>query len=137
MYDFVKDAADNPTFYAELENPQSLNKYQCTYNNPLVFVDADGHWVPRGGRAQSQKTITQGLKEAAKAVVKAAIDTQIAVDKVAANLVIGEPNMGNAAIGGPQTAPFEPRSDVQQIAMHALEAATLVYPFCNDSALQV
>jgi RHS repeat-associated protein len=45
LYDFVDDAADNPTFYAELDNPQSLNKYQYTYGNPLRYVDPDGHGI--------------------------------------------------------------------------------------------
>ncbi len=45
MYSFADDASDNPTFYAELDNPQSLNKYQYTYNNPLSHVDPDGHGV--------------------------------------------------------------------------------------------
>ena len=49
LYNFTEDAADNPTFYAELDNPQSLNKYQYTYNNPLNLTDDDGHcpkcWV--------------------------------------------------------------------------------------------
>jgi hypothetical protein len=43
LYDFVNDASANPTFYADLRNPQSLNKYQYSYNNPLRYVDADGH----------------------------------------------------------------------------------------------
>jgi RHS repeat-associated protein len=29
--------------YADITQPQSLNKYQYTYNNPLNYVDADGH----------------------------------------------------------------------------------------------
>ncbi len=33
----------NPTFYAELAEPQSLNKYQYCLNNPLRYVDPDGH----------------------------------------------------------------------------------------------
>lgn len=43
LYYFAEDAADNPTFYADLTNPQSLNKYQYTYNDPLNMTDGDGH----------------------------------------------------------------------------------------------
>ncbi|MGH9930916.1 MAG: RHS repeat-associated core domain-containing protein, partial [Pyrinomonadaceae bacterium] len=43
LYDFAEDASENPTFYADLTNPQSLNKYQYTYNNPINLTDDDGH----------------------------------------------------------------------------------------------
>ena len=43
LYDFADDSSDNPTFYADLTNPQSLNKYQYTYNDPLNLTDDDGH----------------------------------------------------------------------------------------------
>jgi RHS repeat-associated protein len=43
LYDFADYASENPTFYADLGNPQSLNKYQYSYNNPLRYVDPDGH----------------------------------------------------------------------------------------------
>jgi RHS repeat-associated protein len=29
--------------YADIANPQSLNKYQYTFNNPLRYTDSDGH----------------------------------------------------------------------------------------------
>lgn len=43
LFDFEEDAYDNPTFYADLTNPQSLNKYQYGYNNPYKYNDPDGH----------------------------------------------------------------------------------------------
>ncbi len=45
LFDFEEDASDNPTFYADLTNPQSLNKYQYTYNNPYKYTDPTGHCV--------------------------------------------------------------------------------------------
>jgi len=32
-----------PLPYAEITNPQSLNKYTYTWNNPVVYVDLNGH----------------------------------------------------------------------------------------------
>jgi len=43
LYDFADNAGDNPLLYAEQGEPQSLNKYQYCYNNPLVYTDIDGH----------------------------------------------------------------------------------------------
>src|SRR5262245_59325436 len=42
LYDFADVASDNPTFYADLIDPQSLNKYQYCYNNPLTTLDTYG-----------------------------------------------------------------------------------------------
>ena len=47
LYYFAATASENPTFYADLFIPQSLNKYQYCYNNPLRYVDEDGHQLDR------------------------------------------------------------------------------------------
>jgi hypothetical protein len=39
----VDDPASQALPYADITNPQSLNKYSYTYNNPLRYVDPDGH----------------------------------------------------------------------------------------------
>ena len=43
LFDFSAVAAENPTFYADLTQPQSLNKYHYCLNNPLNYIDPDGH----------------------------------------------------------------------------------------------
>jgi RHS repeat-associated protein len=53
-YEFHDLAAENPTFYADLTDPQSLNKYQYCYNNPLLYIDPDGH---QGVREWLRKTL--------------------------------------------------------------------------------
>jgi RHS repeat-associated protein len=53
-YEFHDLAAQNPTFYADLTDPQSLNKYQYCYNNPLLYIDPDGH---QGVREWFQNTL--------------------------------------------------------------------------------
>ncbi|MBX3278166.1 MAG: RHS repeat-associated core domain-containing protein, partial [Acidobacteria bacterium] len=40
---FAEVAAHNPTFYADIASPQSLNKFAYCLNNPFKFVDPDGH----------------------------------------------------------------------------------------------
>jgi RHS repeat-associated protein len=35
----------SPLPYADITNPQSLNKYTYTWNNPLRYTDPDGHFI--------------------------------------------------------------------------------------------
>ncbi len=48
LFYFADDASNNPTFYGDIYDPQSLNKYQYCFNNPLVYIDPTGH---QGGGA--------------------------------------------------------------------------------------
>jgi hypothetical protein len=43
FYYFAETAAVNPTLYADLTDPQSLNKYQYACNSPLLYIDPSGH----------------------------------------------------------------------------------------------
>jgi RHS repeat-associated protein len=75
LYDFADAASANPTFYADLIDPQSLNKYQYCYNNPLTTVDPDGH---------------KGWKEWARQAVSTAVDFGDGVIRgAAASLSVG------------------------------------------------
>src|SRR5205814_6009425 len=40
---FMEVDPHDPLFYADILNPQSLNKYQYCLSNPLRYVDPDGH----------------------------------------------------------------------------------------------
>jgi RHS repeat-associated protein len=82
LFYFAEDAAVNPTFYAELFEPQSFNKYQYCYNNPLRFVDLDGHQP--GATAEA---------------LKAAWATGASLEVVPGGQVVGTVILAGAAVG--------------------------------------
>jgi RHS repeat-associated protein len=132
LFGFAQTASNNPTFYADLTNPQSLNKYQYTYNNPLRYTYSDGH-CPEGQPCPN--TSIPAMKPA-PGTGAVAVDVVISVGKVAANLLTGMSNMGNIAINGSNaqlTAPFDSSSKMQDVAMHALEVLTLVSPLLAEA----
>lgn len=48
--------------YAEITDPQSLNKYAYTYNNPLHYVDPDGHAGEGAVAVATKETVKQGSR---------------------------------------------------------------------------
>ena len=88
LFYFEQAASENPTFYAELEEPQTLNKYHYAINNPLRYVDPDGHQamadalkvVAAGGAATGNVPIAGGA--IAVLVVYVAVDQTVGWQKV-------------------------------------------------------
>lgn len=132
LFDFADIASDNPTFYADLTDPQSLNKYQYCYNDPLSYVDPDGHSgtligaVP-GAAVGATVAIVQGksakevLASAAGGAVTGAMVGSI-VDTGGATLILGGALAGVAG-GMTERAILGKRNSVKAVATDAAGGA--------------
>jgi hypothetical protein len=82
-----------PVPYAKLDNPQTLNLYAYVGNNPLRFVDADGHEVDLNGtaadKAKEQQRILSNLKSNERGLFTSTTDkngkTTLSLNKDAAS----------------------------------------------------
>jgi RHS repeat-associated protein len=97
-----------PVPYAKLDNPQTLNLYAYVGNNPLRFVDADGHEVDLNGTdkqkaeeqrrlaANATRTDKNGVKESSlfKNVTDKNGKTTMVLDKDAAANYSGSHSQG-------------------------------------------
>jgi len=86
-----------PLPYAEITNPQSLNKYTYTWNNPLRYTDPDGHFVDTIADAVS---VGYGLASVVASAITGSDQLKTDVKALAADvagLVIpGVTGLGNA-----------------------------------------
>jgi RHS repeat-associated protein len=112
---FAEVAAHNPTFYADIASPQSLNKYQYCLNDPLRFVDPDGH----------QETLADRVENRIATVGAAVTNYYIGAGKAWDNIRIGIKNI-NADMGyGEHEAPHEATNKAQAVGMIVVERGTL------------
>jgi RHS repeat-associated protein len=111
---FAEVAAHNPTFYADIFDPQSLNKYSYCLNNPLIFVDPDGH-QSKVSDALAIQSINVG-------------QVGVGVAKTIANIYIGMKNASPFNTDGP-TPYYEPSNFYQDWGQTVSEHLLLIGAF--------
>lgn len=159
LYTFAEDASSNPTFYADPLNPQSLNKYQYSYNSPLRYVDPDGH------DAQQAEDDSQGpassiafqTPTAARVTIKVVVEVVELTGKVPPKTIpvvpipgdpIGDPTQGGCCIADyiispspsaipPQALPRDPTAAPPTKPIVALQGQSSDSPEAKSGRKQV
>jgi RHS repeat-associated protein len=109
LFVFDGRVGDNPTFYADLDAPQSLNKYQYCLNNPLRYVDPYGHQQTATADAAADAAAVARQARMANAEVRAgavarSVHPVAGLVILAAELLFGTPE-GRALLHEAMTAP--------------------------------
>lgn len=113
LFEFIYAASANPTFYADPISPQSFNKYQYCLNNPLKFIDPDGH----------QEYAPHQDVEWQRAEFEARTDVVKGVRNAVANTVIDITNLTKSYIRPREalTQRYEPENVTQGISQVVVE----------------
>jgi RHS repeat-associated protein len=118
---FAEVAAHNPTFYADTFDPQTLNKYTYCLNNPLIFVDPDGHQAKVTDHLKFW-TMVSMCQKCKEEIVKGGL-------KELGNIYIGIRNAQAPIFGDAPIAYYEPDNIFQEFGMTVTEHETVVGSF--------